>query len=290
MVGYGKIDRIRRANAQRHVTPTQASNTSQKFRKNLSSQKASKSMPCVYFNDNFCNFQKHETKGVFYRHICSTCLAQDGNISVHSALDCKTKNFKKKRLTLGIVEMATEQPDCVQENDVNYCKKKQFVDRYVFNCSVCRKTVFRKEWTGWFNVNNSYKPVVSGKSFADVVRANLGQKGRGQATPLVGTQVASKPGEPLELFKENVKLSHNKKKAKFCKTTRNNQNDNFLVCNNRFEPLTEENLIADDLDMLENEIQAVDTGPGDTGQVLSSFQNEQLQDCKIQHIIVKEKS
>ena len=30
-----KIDRIRRANAQRHVTPTQASNTSQKFRKNL---------------------------------------------------------------------------------------------------------------------------------------------------------------------------------------------------------------------------------------------------------------
>ena len=31
--------------------------------------------------------------------------------------------------------------------------------------------------------------------------------------------------------------------------------------------------------MVENEIQAVDTGPGDTGQVSSSFQNEQLQDC-----------
>ena len=62
----------------------------------------------------------------------------------------------------------------------------------------------RKEWTEWFNVSNSNKPVVSGKSFADVVRANSGQKGRGQATPLVGTQVASKPGEPLELFKESV--------------------------------------------------------------------------------------
>ena len=88
-----KIGRIRRANAQRHAIPTQASNSSQKFCKNLSGQKASKSMPCVYFSDNSCNFQKHhETKEVFYQHICSTCFAQDGKISVHSALDCKTKN------------------------------------------------------------------------------------------------------------------------------------------------------------------------------------------------------
>ena len=43
----------------------------------------------------------------------------------------------------------------------------------------------------WFNASNSHKPVVAGKSFADVIRANLGQKGHGQATPLVGTQVAS---------------------------------------------------------------------------------------------------
>ena len=52
-----------------------------------------------------------------------------------------------------------------------------------------------------------------------------------------------------------------------------------IFCNIRFEPLTEENLISDDLDMLENEIQAVDTGPGDTGQISSSFINEQLQVC-----------
>ena len=90
-----KIDRIRGANAQRHVVPTQASNSSQKFRKNQSGQKASKSMPCVYYNDNSCNFQKHhETKQVFYRHICSTCFAQDGKVSAHTALDCKTKNSK----------------------------------------------------------------------------------------------------------------------------------------------------------------------------------------------------
>ena len=104
------------------------------------------------------------------------------------------------------------------------------------------------------NVSNSYKPVVSGKSFADVVRANFGQKGRGQARPLVGTQVASKPGEPLELFKEDVKLSHNiahhaaKKKARSCHTTINSKDDNSIVCINRFEPLMGEDLIIDDFD------------------------------------------
>ena len=87
----------------------------------------------------------------------------------------------------------------------------------------------------------------AGKSFADVVRANLGQKDRGQATPLVGTQVASKPGEPLELFKEGVKLSHNtphhapRKEIRSCKTTKNCSSENIIVCNNRFEPLMEEN-------------------------------------------------
>ena len=194
----------------------------------------------------------------------------------------------KNRLTLGIFDKATWQPDCVQENDVNYCKNQKFVDRHVSNSSFCRKTVltecqaFRRKWMEWFNVSNSYKPVVAGKSFADVVRTNLGQKGHGQATPLVGTQVASKPGEPPELFKEGVKLSYNtphhalKQKAKPCKTTKNNPNDNFIVCNNRFEPLMEENLLSGDFDMVECEIQAVDTVPCDT---VSSFHNENLQDC-----------
>ena len=67
--------------------------------------------------------------------------------------DCKTQN-SKKRLTLGIVDNATWQPDCVQNSDVNFCKNNKFVDRHVFNSSLCRKTVFtecqasRKEWTG----------------------------------------------------------------------------------------------------------------------------------------------
>ena len=86
-----KIDRIRRANAQRH-TPGSLSNTGgQKFKKQGQTyQRNAKSMPCVYFNDNTCSFTKHhETKGVFYRHICRSCFAQDGKVSTHSASDCK---------------------------------------------------------------------------------------------------------------------------------------------------------------------------------------------------------
>ena len=90
----------------------------------------------------------------------------------------------------------------------------------------------------------------------------------------MGTQVASKPGEPLELFKEDVKLSHEiahhafKKKARSHNTAINSQNDNSIVCRNRFEPLMELDLLLDDFDMLESEIQAMDTVPGDTGQTL----------------------
>ena len=88
-----KIDRIRRANAQKHLPPSQAPYSNQKFKKNVVGQKSQKSMPCVFFNDNSCNFSKHhETKGVFYRHICSSCFAQDGKISTHTALDCKQKS------------------------------------------------------------------------------------------------------------------------------------------------------------------------------------------------------
>ena len=61
------------------------------FASNQPAQKANKSMPCVYYND----FSKHlETKGVFYRHTCSSSFAQDGKISAHDAQDCKIKHSK----------------------------------------------------------------------------------------------------------------------------------------------------------------------------------------------------
>ena len=49
-----KIDQIR------HVSSSLTKNGGQKFKKNP---------------------KNHETKGVFYRHICSSCFAQDGKIA-----------------------------------------------------------------------------------------------------------------------------------------------------------------------------------------------------------------
>ena len=86
-----KIDRIGRANAQTHVSGSLTNTGAQKFkRQSQTYQKGTKSMPCMYFNDNSGTFNKqHETKGVFYKHICSSCFTQEGKVSTHSASDCK---------------------------------------------------------------------------------------------------------------------------------------------------------------------------------------------------------
>ena len=91
-----KNDRIRSANGQRHVSGSLIKNFSQNLKKQgKNQQKSTKSMQCVYFSDNSCTFNKHhETKGVSYRHIGSSCFAQEGKVSTHSASDCK-KSLKK---------------------------------------------------------------------------------------------------------------------------------------------------------------------------------------------------
>ena len=67
-----KLDRVRRANAQRHM-PTGSGKHQNAERKN--GQKHTKTMICTYFNQNTCNFNKtHETKGVLYQHICASCF------------------------------------------------------------------------------------------------------------------------------------------------------------------------------------------------------------------------
>ena len=88
---FSAIDRIRRANAQKHVTPVQTVSP-----KNFSSHnkfgKTTKSMPCVYFNQGTCIQQKsHETRGVLYKHICASCFAAVGKTFPHAEIDCKNK-------------------------------------------------------------------------------------------------------------------------------------------------------------------------------------------------------
>ena len=91
-----KIERVRRVNAQRHMPQNQT-----KTQNNVTKpgQKHSKTMPCQFYNQNTCSFSKtHETKGVLYRHVCSTCLEKFGKSFAHSDVDCrnKLKNSKNK--------------------------------------------------------------------------------------------------------------------------------------------------------------------------------------------------
>ena len=85
------IDRIRRANAQKHVSNPQtlASGTNNSFKK---SSKITRSMPCTYFNQGSCiQGKSHETKGVLYKHICASCFAISGKTFPHAEVDCKDK-------------------------------------------------------------------------------------------------------------------------------------------------------------------------------------------------------
>ena len=84
-----KIDRIRRAYAQRHQYPSMSTQTSSKF-----GNKTPKAVPRLYFNQNMCNQSKtHKTKGVVYKPICSASFT-NGKAFNHSEVDCKNKQKK----------------------------------------------------------------------------------------------------------------------------------------------------------------------------------------------------
>ena len=86
------IDRIRRANAQKHMPNTQTvasayPGISKKY------SKITKSMPCTYYNQGSCiQAKSHETRGVLYKHICASCFATTGCTFSHTETDCKNKN------------------------------------------------------------------------------------------------------------------------------------------------------------------------------------------------------
>ena len=88
-----KIDRIRWAHAQRHISQqaTQGTKTQEK-----NGTQPTKFVTCVYFNKNmYSQTKNHETKGVYYRHICAACWKMYGKAYLLSQIDCrrsKTKN------------------------------------------------------------------------------------------------------------------------------------------------------------------------------------------------------
>ena len=82
-----KIDRIRRANAQRHSAGH--SNFSNKT-------KVKKSTVCQYFNKGTCSFSdSHTTKNTFFKHICNNCHVALGKSFSHPETECSNKRNAK---------------------------------------------------------------------------------------------------------------------------------------------------------------------------------------------------
>ena len=86
-----KIDRVRRAHAQRHANALASGNRSDRSNNN------NKSVPCVYYNKNSCGQKStHETKGVLYRHICSYCWSKDNKQFAHPQSECRKSQGHSK--------------------------------------------------------------------------------------------------------------------------------------------------------------------------------------------------
>ena len=105
-----KIDRVRRAHAQRHVVGQGSSHRAQDKGSN-----GSRVFPCVYFNKGAClQKQAHENKGVTYRHICSHCWNKEGKLFSHPQVECRkfqsnVKNDVKKRVSEGTTTVGRTQ-------------------------------------------------------------------------------------------------------------------------------------------------------------------------------------
>ena len=66
-------------------------------------------MPCVYHNDGSCSYQKHrETRSVYYKHICSTCISHEGKSSAHGAVECRQKSRESLGMAFGVKGPAQE--------------------------------------------------------------------------------------------------------------------------------------------------------------------------------------
>ena len=84
-----KVDRFRRAHAQRHVTVTQTSATRSATKKSKNSYSRG-AIICKYFQEGTCRFPTHhKTAGQFYRHVCENCNG------THTTKSCTQKMATK---------------------------------------------------------------------------------------------------------------------------------------------------------------------------------------------------
>ena len=80
-----KIDRIRRAHAQRMTTGHSQNSQNKKF------ERKDKPVPCKFYQKDTCSHTKdHETSGQLYLHVCSYCYSQ-GKSLTHTNINCKSR-------------------------------------------------------------------------------------------------------------------------------------------------------------------------------------------------------
>ena len=94
VTGYdqvGRIDRIRRANAQKHIVPSSRISASLQLGKK-SIVTVSRSMPCQLFNQGSgSHANTHETRGIVYKHICAHCFTVSNKSFPHTEMDYRNK-------------------------------------------------------------------------------------------------------------------------------------------------------------------------------------------------------
>ena len=68
-----KLDRIRRAHAQRHITQGQSTAYKSSVTKKIKNGASKSGIICKFFQEGTCRFvSHHRTAGQFYRHVCDS--------------------------------------------------------------------------------------------------------------------------------------------------------------------------------------------------------------------------
>ena len=124
--------------------------------------KVTKSMPVVYYNDGSCSHQKHhETRGVYYKHICSTCFAHEGKSSPPSAVECRQKNARKtNKPVYGFPLLPVLM---LNGSRIINCRNKSTVSQYSAPSHV---------WKQWLTMSNMCRPVGPRRYFVVSLRFN----------------------------------------------------------------------------------------------------------------------
>ena len=219
-----KIDRIRRAHAQR--LPPQNNTTHSK------SKSETKTAICRFYQRAMCQHQKdHETGGVFYKHVCASCFTM-------GRLSCVSENIKKR---VGHCQKAVQMVACNFHSVQKSCNTRIVYSKDLKNgCS----SNWRADWAKFV-----------GKTYAQVVKVKSDPRGQNQSQ--LNQVVVKRQVKPTALVKKctvvpaSSSVTKNDKNTKHvkCKKVKNFTGmktlpkvsqacDNFQCqSKNKFEPL-----------------------------------------------------